>query len=165
MGGDFSRKGGELLRDCHQRFLADRCDLHVVTQSEVPVGKGLFVHRGVTAGSAAWLHRWHEADVFVFPSRLETFGIVLLEALAFEVPVVASDSGAARSILGNGHFGRLLPQLTVEALRESLEEVLANWVDSAVRAGQGRQHFERQFALPTNTVRLVELLREATQSH
>jgi glycosyltransferase involved in cell wall biosynthesis len=163
MGGDFSRKGGELLRDCHQRFLADRCDLHVVTQSEVRAGKGLFVHRGVTAGSAAWIQRWHEADVFVFPSRLETFGIVLLEALAFEVPVVASDSGAARSILGNGDFGRLLPQLTVGALREALEEVLGNSADSAVRAGQGRQHFERQFALPTNTVRLVELLREATQ--
>lgn len=164
LGGDFFRKGGELLREVHQRFLADRCDLHVVTQSEVPAGRNLFVHRGVMAGGEAWLRRWREADVFVFPSRLETFGIVLLEALAFGVPVVASDAGAARGLLGDGEFGRLLPELGVETLRSALEETLGNPLGAAARARQGREHFAREFALPANTARLAEWLREAAGS-
>jgi glycosyltransferase involved in cell wall biosynthesis len=161
LGGDFFRKGGDMLRECHQGFMAERCDLHVITQSDVPAGRNLFVHRGVTAGSDAWLRRWRDADVFVFPSRLETFGIVLLEALAFEVPIVASDAGAARSILGGGEFGRLMPELSVEALRKTLEETLGDPGASAARSKKGREQFEREFALPVNAARLAGLLREA----
>ncbi|HTH48602.1 MAG TPA: glycosyltransferase family 4 protein [Candidatus Limnocylindria bacterium] len=161
LGGDFFRKGGPLLRACHERFFADRCDLHLVTQSEVPAGPGVFVHRGVKAGSEVWRRRWREADVFVFPSRLETFGIVLLEALAFEVPVVASDAGAARSILGGGRFGKLLPEPTPEALRQALDEVLADPVGTRERARLGREHFEGNFDLATNTARLAGWLLAA----
>ncbi len=161
LGGDFIRKGGPLLRECHERFFANRCDLHLVTQSEVSAGPGVFVHRGVKAGSEAWQQRWREADVFVFPSRLETFGIVLLEALAFEVPVVASATGAARSILGNGDFGRLLPELTVEALRTALEEVLADPSAAWTRAQRGREDFQRNYALDANTARLAGRLQSA----
>ncbi len=161
LGGDFFRKGGPLLRECHERFFADRCDLHLVTQSDIPSGPGVFVHRGVKAGSEAWQRRWREADVFVFPSRLETFGIVLLEALAFEVPVVASDAGAARSILGEGRFGKLLPALTPEALKQALEEVLANPAQARERAQAGREQFERNFDLATNTAKLAGWLLAA----
>lgn len=161
LGGDFFRKGGPLLCECHARFFADRCDLHLVTQSEVAAGPGVFVHRGVKAGSEAWLRRWREADVFVFPSRLETFGIVLLEALAFEVPVVASDTGAARSILGEGDFGRLLSGLTVETLRAALEEVLADPSAARTKAQRGLASFGQNYELGTNTARLAGWLRSA----
>jgi hypothetical protein len=160
LGGDFFRKGGPLLRDCFERHFADRCDLHLVTQTDVPTGQGVFVHRGVTAGSEAWLHRWREADVFVFPSRLETFGIVLLEALAFEVPVVASDTGAARSIVGAGGFGKILPEVTSEALRSALEDVLTDLAQARALAGRGRERFERDFDLVANTAKLAALLTE-----
>ena len=161
LGGDFARKGGPLLRGCFERHFSGRCDLHIVTQGDVPAGPAVFVHRGVTAGSGAWLRRWHEADVFVFPSRLETFGIVLLEALAFEVPVIASDAGAARSILSEGDCGRLLPGLSEPALCSALSEVLADPAGAAARARRGRARVERGFDLADNTDRLVGLLRAA----
>ena len=163
LGGDFFRKGGPQLRACHQRFFTDRCDLHLVTQSDVPAGPGVFVHRGVKAGSEAWLRRWREADVFVFPSRLETFGIVLLEALAFEVPVVASEAGAARSILDGGRFGKLLPEPTPEALKQALDEVLADPVQARERSRLGREHFEGNFDLATNTAKLAGWLLAASR--
>ena len=40
------------------------------------------------------------ADVFVLPSRREGFGSVLVEALALEAPIVASDIGPVREVLG-----------------------------------------------------------------
>jgi len=44
------------------------------------------------------------AELFVFPSYLETFGHPLLEAMAAEVPVVASDIPVFREIAGDGAF-------------------------------------------------------------
>ncbi len=49
------------------------------------------------------------ADLFVFPSRSETFGNVVMEALASGVPAVAFDSGAASEHLRDGHNGYLAP--------------------------------------------------------
>ena len=164
LGGDFNRKGGPLLRDCFARHFADRCDLHIVTQSDVPAGPGVFVHRGVTAGCEAWLRRWREADVFVFPSRLETFGIVLLEALAFEVPVIASDTGAARSILGEGEFGRLLTGLAEDSLRAALMEILTDPSVTHARAKAGKDHFRKNYELGANAAKLAGWLRASSRS-
>lgn len=164
LGGDFFRKGGPLLRAVFERHFAPRAELHVVTQSDLPPGPNLYVHRGVTAGSDAWRQRWQEADVFVFPSRLETFGIVLLEALAFEVPVITSDAGAAREILdappgGAPRLGTLLPALTGDALKAALDTVLAQPAQAAEQARAGREWFEQHYTLAGNAARLAECLK------
>ncbi len=161
VGGDFIRKGGPLLMECHQRFLAERADLHLVTHGEVPSAAGVTVYRKLAAGSEAWRRRWTEADVFVFPSRLETFGIVLLEALAFEVPVVSSRAGAADSILENGALGDLLPALTVDALWRAIAGILDDPPAARRRAVQGRLRFDRDFELGGNAARLAGWIQES----
>jgi glycosyltransferase involved in cell wall biosynthesis len=47
------------------------------------------------------------ADVFVFPSRTDTFGLVLLEALASGVPVAAFPAVASRDVIGEAQVGVL----------------------------------------------------------
>jgi len=49
-----------------------------------------------------------EADVFVFPSTTETLGMVLIEAMACGVPVIAADSPTSAEILGGTRSGVLL---------------------------------------------------------
>ena len=161
VGGDFARKGGAILLECHARHFADRCDLHLVTHGEVPAGPGRTVHRQLSAGSEPWRRCWTDADLFVFPSRLETFGIVLLEALAFEVPIISSCAGAAASILENGALGVLLPELTVEALRSAMESVLADPEGARARATRGRARFDRDFELAANSGRLARWIQES----
>lgn len=63
-----------------------------------------FVFTGVQRGDALGRH-FASADLFLFPSRSETFGNVTLEALASGVPVVAFDYGAAREFLRDGVHG------------------------------------------------------------
>ena len=53
---------------------------------------------------------YHAMDIFVFSSKSETQGMVLAEAMAAGVPVVALDASGARDIVRDGVNGRLLPE-------------------------------------------------------
>jgi len=63
-----------------------------------------FIHAGVQRGEALGRH-YASADLFPFPSLSETFGNVILEALAAGLPVVAYAQGAAREHLVDGING------------------------------------------------------------
>jgi glycosyltransferase involved in cell wall biosynthesis len=56
------------------------------------------------------------ADVFVFPSRTDTFGLVLLEALASGVPVAGFPAAAPRDVIGDAPVGCLDEDLRLAAL-------------------------------------------------
>jgi glycosyltransferase involved in cell wall biosynthesis len=63
-----------------------------------------FIFAGMRSGEDLAAH-YASADLFVFPSLSETFGNVVLEALAAGVPVVAYDEGAAREHVVDGVNG------------------------------------------------------------
>ena len=63
-----------------------------------------FIFCGVQRGEALARH-FASGDLFLFPSRSETFGNVTLEALASGVPTIAFDYGAAREALRDGVHG------------------------------------------------------------
>src|ERR1700758_1352168 len=67
------------------------------------------------------------ADVYCAPNTGgESFGIVLVEAMAAGTPVVASDLDAFRRVLCDGECGRLVPIEDRAALADALIQVLAN---------------------------------------
>lgn len=76
------------------------------------------------------------ADVFCAPSTEgESFGIVLLEAMAAQTPVVASDIHGYRTVAREGHDALLVPPLDARALADGLLKVL----DSKALAAEYRQ--------------------------
>ena len=46
---------------------------------------------------------WKDADIFVFPTLNETFGLVAVEAMEYEIPVVASAEVGIPDIIDNGN--------------------------------------------------------------
>jgi glycosyltransferase involved in cell wall biosynthesis len=83
------------------------------------------------------------ADVFVLPSEEEAFGMVLVEAMACGVPVVATDAmgGGPRRILGaNSDYGILVRPDDPTALADAILRLLASpdLHDTYVRRGEHR---------------------------
>lgn len=64
-----------------------------------------FFHKKGYAKNKAFVDLLSVMDVFVFPSKTETFGLVTLEALACELPVAAYDVMGARDIIAHGVHG------------------------------------------------------------
>jgi len=159
IGGDFRRKGGPALLACFRKYLAGKCELHIVTQSDVAPSAGIHIHRNVKPHTQAWQEQWEDADVFVLPSTLETFGIVLLEALAHGVPVIATNVGAASEILEKGRCGVLLDKTSPEILRRAIESVLDDPENTRRRIERGRERISQNFDISKNAERLAECLR------
>lgn len=65
------------------------------------------------------------AAVFCLPSRKEPFGIVLLEALSFGLPVVATAVGGVPEVLEGGKLGYLVPPDDPGAMAEAIRKALA----------------------------------------
>ncbi|MDZ7581675.1 MAG: glycosyltransferase [Deltaproteobacteria bacterium] len=66
----------------------------------------------------------HAMDLFAFASTSETQGMVLTEAMAAGLPVVALDAPGAREVVRDRHNGRLLPEATPTTFSAALQWVL-----------------------------------------
>jgi N-acetyl-alpha-D-glucosaminyl L-malate synthase BshA len=64
------------------------------------------------------------ADLFLLPSDMESFGLAALEAMACEVPVVASDVGGLPEVVTHGVDGYLVPPRDVAAAAKYALEIL-----------------------------------------
>jgi glycosyltransferase involved in cell wall biosynthesis len=66
------------------------------------------------------------ADLFVLPSLLEGFPLVLMEAAFFGLPVVATDVGSVGELVQDGRTGILVPAADVPALRDAIDSLVVN---------------------------------------
>jgi glycosyltransferase involved in cell wall biosynthesis len=99
-------------------------------------------------------------DVFVSTSVREPFGLVLLEAMAVGLPIVASDSGGPSEIIESGRSGILVAEPTEEPFATAIESLV---VDPELRSrfGEaGRERFRRSFTAERMARELEDRLQE-----
>jgi phosphatidylinositol alpha-mannosyltransferase len=83
---------------------------------------------------------FQSVDLYCAPNTgQESFGIILLEAMAADTPVVASDIDAFRRVLDDGRAGRLFPVGDPEALAGTLAELLDDAPARAELTRRGRE--------------------------
>jgi starch synthase len=104
---------------------------------------------------------YSHAAVFACPSVYEPFGLINLEAMACQAPVVASAVGGILEVVEDGKTGLLVPPAQPEALAESITRVLAN-PELGRRMGQaGRRRVEAHFSWTSIAERTEQVYAEA----
>jgi glycosyltransferase involved in cell wall biosynthesis len=98
-------------------------------------------------------------DVLVAPSRWEGYGLVLAEAMAAGVPIVASDLGAIREVTGDGAAAILVAPDDAAALAGGLRDVLEQPARAANLSARGRA-LARHWSWATSAAALDRLYLE-----
>lgn len=99
-------------------------------------------------------------DVFVSSSHVEPFGLVMVEAMAAGVPVVATATGGAREIVEDGVTGKLVAVGDVESLAEAVSALLANESERRRMGERARARARASFSLERMVAETEALYRE-----
>jgi glycosyltransferase involved in cell wall biosynthesis len=99
------------------------------------------------------------ADVFVFPSLWEGLGGSLIEAMALELPVVASDDPAIREVVEEEANAFLVPPADAAALAQTIEALLDDRARREAFGRASRQRFEERFTLEQSAAKMIDLYR------
>lgn len=104
---------------------------------------------------------YSHAAVFCCPSVYEPFGIINLEAMACETPVVASAVGGILEVVVDGETGLLVPPANPDALAAALTRLLDD-ADARRRMGRaGRRRVEAHFSWASVAERTERVYRDA----
>jgi glycosyltransferase involved in cell wall biosynthesis len=99
-------------------------------------------------------------DILAFPSLAESFGVVLIEAMAMGLPVVSTNTDGVVDIVADGVSGIMVPRQDARALADGLERLIGD-PDLRVRMGRaGRARVEEFFDREEQITRLEQLYRE-----
>jgi glycogen synthase len=103
----------------------------------------------------------HRSSIVVMPSRYESFGLVVVEAMMFGRPAVASDVGGIAELIDDGVTGRVVPVADAAALAGALVE-LARDPDQRERIGRAaRERFVEHLDVGPAAARLETVLARA----
>ncbi len=114
----------------------------VRTELEKKYPDALFV--GKKGGKELGDH-YRASDLFVFPSKTDTFGIVLIEALACGIPVAAYNVMGPKDIITSPELGALSENNLEHAAHQALENSAPQYCADHVKKHYSWQHAGQQF--------------------
>lgn len=115
--------------------------------------------RGAVSEQELYQH-YADCDIFCAPSRYESFGLVLIEAMMFGKPVVACEAGGMVEIARHGENGLLGPSGNVESLMTHLRRLIENGSLRRQYGERSRELYEERFSAN----RMVDSMLEAYQA-
>ncbi|MGO9480756.1 MAG: glycosyltransferase family 4 protein, partial [Candidatus Kryptoniota bacterium] len=162
VGADFFRKGGDILVSVAAQQEFQDVQFNIATKSyDGPVLKNVVVHDKISTNSDCMVKLLHEADIFVLPTRADSFSIASIEAMATGLPVITVAVGGIGDIVEEGETGFLIP---IEDTRSLIDRIHILRDNRQLRYRMGvnaRKMVEDRFNSKTIGAALVDLLQKA----
>jgi glycosyltransferase involved in cell wall biosynthesis len=158
-------KGVVYLLEAWKRLQLPRAELVLVGEVRPEIHSILNSYRGSNVRLAGYVppsevvKHYQESSLFVFPSVHEGFGLVLLEAMACGLPVVATTSSGARDCVTPGNEGLLVPPRDISALAEAILWCYQHPTELAAMGRAARRRVEYQFRLQHYVERQMAVYR------
>ena len=102
--------------------------------------------------------RYAACDVFVAPSRYESFGLTMLEAMIFAKPCVGLNAGATPEVVLDGETGLLVASEDVAALTEAIVALALDPERRTAMGRAGRARYEALFTAERMSTAVEQLL-------
>jgi glycosyltransferase involved in cell wall biosynthesis len=102
-------------------------------------------------------------DLFVSAARAEAFGLVMVEAMAYGLPVIATGSEGALEIIEDGASGVLVPNEDAEIMAEKILELFDNKEKRELLIRNARQRVEEHFSLERMVTKTEEFYRRVLE--
>jgi glycosyltransferase involved in cell wall biosynthesis len=112
---------------------------------------------------AALVSFYRSASALVVPSADEGLGLVAVEALLCETPVVAFESGGLPDVVQHERTGLLVNERSPEALAASISDVLGRGDRGLALGAAGRMHALSTFAPESAARRYIDIYRDAIE--
>jgi glycosyltransferase involved in cell wall biosynthesis len=161
IGKELYRKGGDVLLQAfaQARQIFPLVQLRLITQDPIPPGLSL---DHVEVLQPTWEREtiaklFRAADLFVLPSRLETWGDVLLEAMAWGLPCIGVQGDAMNEIIVENKTGILIPSVDANALAEAMIRLLQQPSLRIEMGSAGRRRVEMEFTWDRVVARMAEV--------
>ena len=169
VGGDFDRKGGRLLLDAFTAELSDKYVLDIVTKTEIkspPPNCRVFYN--LDAGDDRLIRLFHEADIFILPTEADLVPWVILEAMASQCAIVASNIGGIPDMV-SPDCGILIDPTKPSELYEALRSLVDNPVRRKAMGLAARARIEMLYDASKNVPKIFDILKgwidERTLAH
>ncbi len=100
-----------------------------------------------------------DADIFIYPSRHEIFGIAPLEALMCGTPVIVTDNCGCADFLRETNGGIVVKYQDISGLLDSMQTILDNKEEAKKLASNGMELVQRQFNWDEITKDMIKLYK------
>jgi len=174
-----TRKGIDTLMQALPELLERHPQLHVTLAGDNslpgPDGPTYLQAFKQKHGSASWMSRvdvpglldeqqlqqaYADCDIFVAPSRYESFGLIYLEAMRYGKPCVGCNSGGVVEIVQHKETGLLVSPANAEELAHAIEQLVVSAELRKQYGEAGLVRFNQKFTLDAFATRLGDSLNE-----
>lgn len=163
----FATKGGPLLLAGFAHALKTRPHLRLVIIAD-PTDPTLAPHMPAIranpaidfrqTGTPDFVELVRGAALYASPAVLEPWGLIYLESLMVETPVLGLDRGAMRQLTDGGRVGFLVDEETPEAVGDAIVDAMSDSERLARMGREGRQFVETNFTWDRTAARIVAAL-------
>lgn len=106
-----------------------------------------------------------QSDALVFPTfyPAETFGLVILEAMQYSLPVISTNEASIPDIIEDGKTGWIVEKQNASALADKMEWLVNHPQESRIMGQMGKNRYDQMFTLDMFEQRLMEILKECIE--